>query len=192
MTYALKVFEVKGLERFDIDLKGMAVDELHYSYNLDNEFFSDVESKEVSGGDVKAEVNIRKRSHSFDVTIDVDGTVVVACDRCLDDMELHVDASDRLVVKWGDKDNYEDEIIEISEAKGILNVGWLIYESICLAIPMTHVHEEGQCNEEMADKLSRLMTYEAGDVEVSEEDGEEEDKPIDPRWEELKKILDNN
>ena len=71
-----------------------------------------------------------------------------------------------------------------------MNVAWPIYEMVVLEIPLTHVHNEGQCNEEMLGALNNLLVHTQD--EVQDDNAESDEKAIDPRWNELKKILDNN
>ena len=129
------------------------------------------------------------------------GMVWVPCDRCLDDMELPISSSDKLMVKFGHEYAEEGEnLIVIPEEEGEINVAWFMYEFIALSIPMKHVHAPGKCNKAMTSKLSKHLKTNAnedsdevfdtgGDDIVIEEEVEEQ---IDPRWNELKKILDNN
>ena len=61
---------------------------------------------------------------------------------------------------------------------------------------MKHVHAPGKCNKDMVHKLSKHLRS-AGDDETEEDEGVQEEfevdnRVIDPRWNELKKILDNN
>lgn len=179
--------QVNSLEQFDIDLKGMTTDKVSMSYNLTDDFFKLVESEEPAKGNLVADVTVRKTMQAFEVTVKCNGYVIVECDRCLDDMRLEIETDDTFIAKFGDDDNYDDDIIIVSESKGILNIAWLMCEFISLAIPIQHIHEDGECNEEMALKLKEHTAIETEDGE----DGDME-KPIDPRWEELKKILDNN
>ena len=67
---------------------------------------------------------------------------------------------------------------------------------------MKHVHAPGKCNKAMSSKLSKhLRTTPDEDDDFAEDDFEEEDSSmtdaeeemkIDPRWADLKKLLDNN
>ena len=68
-----------------------------------------------------------------------------------------------------------------------------------MAIPMKHVHAPGKCNKAMSSKLRKHLRTtpdeEEEDAFIPEDDvltEEETETPIDPRWNELKKILDNN
>ena len=99
-------------------------------------------------------------------------------------------------MKFGDKFSEEDEIVIVPESEGAINVAWFLYEFILLNIPLKHVHAPGECNKTMVTKLKRHITRSKDDdevdVELDDEDIEIDDSPIDPRWEGLQNILDNN
>ena len=93
----------------------------------------------------------------------------------------------------------EGDIVVVPEEDGYINVSWFMYEFIALNIPMKHVHAPGKCNKGMVGKLSKHLRTSADEedddiaVELPEaEEINEEPQEIDPRWNELKKILDNN
>lgn len=173
-----------------------------YEFVLDNRYFEDIDGPEVRKGDVTAQVSVKRLTLSFELNISIDGTVIVPCDRCLDDMDVEVKSADKLIVKFGREYAEEgDNLIIIPEDEGAINVAWFIYELIALAVPMKHVHAPGKCNKAMTSKLSKHLRVDADDEDLDEdfdfedvddlsEDGES--APIDPRWNELKKILDNN
>ncbi len=61
---------------------------------------------------------------------------------------------------------------------------------------MKHVHAPGKCNKDMVSKLSKHLRVRGNDEDdmddVEEDPTSDEPQAIDPRWNELKKILDNN
>ena len=59
---------------------------------------------------------------------------------------------------------------------------------------MKHVHAPGKCNKDMVSKLSKHLRVSGDDEEEFEgmEDIVDGPREIDPRWNELRKILDNN
>ncbi len=171
-----------------------------YEFVLDNLFFADIDGQEVQRGKVNVVLTVKKTSLAFDLNFQTDGFVWIPCDRCLDDMEQPISSTDNLRVKFGPEYAEEgDNLIVVPEEDGTINVAWFMYEFIALAIPMKHVHAPGKCNQAMATKLRNHMctvsddeddaSFSAGDVEPMDEDIETQ---IDPRWNELKKILDNN
>ena len=172
-----------------------------YEFVLDNLFFAHIDAPEVQKGKVTVVLTVKKTSHAFELDFQTDGVVWVPCDRCLDDMEQSVTSSDKLLVKFGPEYAEEgDNLIIIPEEEGAINVAWFMYEFVALAIPMKHVHAPGKCNKAMTSKLSKHLRTTSDDEMDEDTFGDEEDaqpleemeQTIDPRWNELKKILDNN
>ena len=169
-----------SLESFKIDLKGLKEDVTVLEYNLDEQFFKAMDSTEVNGGDVQVSVSIRKATGYFELHFQVRGTVAVPCNLCLDDMDQPVEADHRLVAKFGAENSEEDDVVTVDEDEGILDLSWLVYELIVLAIPIRHVHAPGKCNAAMMHALEEHSTDRSSD--------EESNQSIDPRWEKLKNL----
>lgn len=189
-------------EKYRIDLKGMKENHAHYDFLLDNAFFAAIDSPELQKGKVTVQVDVKKTAQAFELSFNSQGTVVVLCDRCLDEMDQEISSTDKIFVKFGAE--YADEgdnLIIVPEDEGDINVAWIMYEYIALAIPMKHVHAPGKCNKTMSGKLNKYLRTSADDMDEMEpvddpaEDesnivsDEENDKPIDPRWSELQKLL---
>ncbi len=68
----------------------------------------------------------------------------------------------------------------VAEDEGILDITWYLYEFIALAIPIRHVHAPGKCNPAMIRTLEEYSATRSGQ--------EEDDTPMDPRWEALLKL----
>ena len=173
----------------------MLTDTAEYQYQLDNLFFAELDAPEVQKGKLNVTLKVRKTSAIYQLDFHTEGHVIVNCDRCLDEMEQPVETDDRMKVKLGAEFSEIDDIVVVPEEDGYINVAWFIYEFIALSIPMKHVHAPGKCNKGMVSKLSkhlRVVKEEEDDSFEDMVDAEEETREIDPRWNELKKILDNN
>ena len=163
-----------SLETYRIDLKGMKTDEQRLEFDLNDDFFKTLNTSEVNSGVLHVSVSIRKSTGFYELLFHIEGTVIVPCDLCLDDMEQPINTDNRLLAKLGTETNTEDDdVVIVDENEGIL-------DTIALAIPIKHVHAPGKCNSAMTQKLEEL----SGTVRS----GEEEAESIDPRWEELKKL----
>ena len=169
-----------SLESLKIELKGLNEDEISLEFNLDDMFFRTLDGAEVKSGSLHVSVSIRRVSGFFEFEFHSAGTVVIPCDRCLDDMEQSVVTDNRLVVKLGSEYSEEDDIIILPEDEGILDMSWFIYEFIVLAIPIRHVHAPGKCNPAMTQALEELSADRSSD--------EKSNQPTDPRWEKLKSL----
>ena len=172
----------------------MLTDTAEYEYRLDNQFFLDLDASEVQKGQVNVILKVRKTSGVYQLDFHTKGKVVVICDRCLDEMEQLIETEDQLKVKLGSEYSEVDDIVVVPEEDGYINVAWFIYEFIALSIPMKHVHAPGKCNKDMESKLSKHLRVSADEEDEFEnsDESEETSHPIDPRRNELKKILDNN
>lgn len=188
------------LDCYKIDLKNMRSDKDEYQFVLTDAYFEAVQGPEVQKGQVNVNLRVKRTAGAFELTFDVDGLIQIPCDRCLELMEQKIKTQSVLKVKLGLEYADEGDMIIVPEDDGILDVSWLIYEMIALEIPMKHVHEPGLCNGAMMGTLAHMLTDiadgEQTDEDVSADDSEQEEadeeRPIDPRWSELKKILDNN
>ncbi len=167
-------------EDLKIDLKGLKENALSMEFNLDDSFFAALDGSQLEHGSLHVSVSIRKMTGFFELHFHTEGTVVVSCDRCLDDMDQPIDTDNILMVKLGETYSDEDDIVTIDENEGILDMAWFIYEFIMLSIPIKHVHAPGKCNSVMTQKLAELSDA----VRSSEEESE----VIDPRWEKLKNL----
>lgn len=169
-----------------------------YEYFLDNQFFTDIDGAEVQRGKVNVSLKVERKVSSFEMTFHLSGTVIVSCDRCLDDMEQPIDSDNRLRVKLGKEYAEEsDEILVISEDEGRVNLAWFLYEFVALNIPIKHVHMPGKCNKEMSARLRRHSARRSDEDDEAENEFEDDDSilseehpdfPTDPRWDALKKL----
>lgn len=185
------------LDNYKIDLKNMRSDAVEYQYHLDNAFFEAIGDILVQKGSVDVILRVKKTAGAFELTFCIKGMVQIPCDRCLDDMDQSIDSVSVLKVKFGDEYADEGELIVVPYEDGVLDVAWNIYEFIALEIPIKHVHEPGKCNGAMMSVLRQhtAVSFEDEADDVSSDDiaqnGSKEGKLTDPRWSELKKLLDN-
>jgi uncharacterized metal-binding protein YceD (DUF177 family) len=169
-----------SLESLKIDLKGLEAEATSLTFDLDDSFFEALDGAEVKKGSLHVSVSIRKAPGFYELQLHTVGTIIIPCDRCLDDMEQPVDTENRLVAKLGSEYSEEDDIIVVPEDEGILDISWFIYEFVILVIPIRHVHAPGKCNAAMTKTLEELSADRSSDEESSHE--------TDPRWDKLKKL----
>lgn len=170
-------------ESYKIELKGLSDGTYEYDFHLDDNFFAEVKDAEVKKGDVRVHLTIKKIEGNFDFKFDLSGVVKVQCDRCLDEMDYTIDAENGFTVKYGKENVDEGDKLIITEECNEIDLTWYLYEFVALELPITHSHPEGECNSEME---ALLQQYSGAGEE--QPDGE----PVDSRWNELKKLIDNN
>jgi len=196
---------------FKLPLRGMEPGIHTFEYELDSEFFRNMESADIHKGNVKVELTVNCRSDYYELDFVLKGIVDIPCDRCLDEMEHEVDTTYHLCVKYGESFSDEsDELLIIPESDNYLNIAYMLYDSVALTIPLKHVHPAGKCNRGMSEQLRKHSARKADEDDMDsadfdgdesifssdddvaiEDDGEYKDQN-DPRWDALKKLTDNN
>lgn len=187
-------------DTYKIDLKNMSSDVIETEYSLSNQFFVDIGGDEVQKGKVAVKLTVKKLPSMYEFSFVIDGTIIIPCDRCLDDMDFPLSTTNRLIVKLGaDYSEESDEIVVIPSDEGVINLAWFIYEFIVLTIPIKHVHAPGKCNKMMSSKLKKHSVkseddFDAEDVgeDIIITDDDEDKTSTDPRWDKLKGLLDND
>ena len=167
-------------DTINIDLKELEEGLNTLNFSLGDAYFESLDEEDIKRGAIDVLVNARRTESYFEIEIHTEGTVVVPCDLCLDDMEQHVETDNRLVVKFGEEYSEDDDLITVAEADGILDLSWFIYEFIALDIPIKHVHAPGKCNAAMIKALEEHSATRSSD-------GDDE-AAVDPRWNGLEKL----
>jgi uncharacterized protein len=169
---------------FTIPIGGLKEGRYTYDFDIDSKFFNGLEESEVNEGELKGLVEVEKRSSHIDLTIRINGLVSISCDRCLGIFSHPVDCENRLLVKLGKIHEENDpDIITVPVDENELDLRQYFFEYILLALPIQRVHPENSkgesaCDPDMIAKLREHI--------VADEPG------TDPRWDELKKLIDNN
>ena len=189
-------------EQYNIVLKDILDETRMFEYDLDNSYFKKIDSPEVQIGNVKAKVSVHKKTNTYELKFELNGLIIIPCDRCLDNMEQSIHYKEKLLVKFGENFSEENDIVIVPESEGAINIAWFLYEFIVLNIPLKHVHATGDCNKTMAGKLKKHITRQKGDDDDdestafddddSDDDFTTNDSQTDPRWDGLQNITENN
>ena len=178
-------------DRFKIDLRGMKAAMATFSMDIDNEYFAHIDGPEVQKGKAAVTATVTANHGKFGIHFDIQGTIIVICDRCLDEMELPINTKGDITVKLGEAFGEEGDTIIVPEKDGFINVAWYIYEFVALAIPIKHVHAPGKCNRDMTSRLDKYSVQEGEDGELIIPSDDNDESTRDPRWDALKEIMDN-
>ncbi len=185
---------------FELTLKSLPLGIHKYEFHLDKQFFVNMESVDIRDADLKVDLTLNHKGDLYDMNFKVSGEVVLLCDRCLDEMQYPIDADYHVVVKYGeDYDDETDELLVIPESDNTLNVAYMVYDTASLAVPIKHVHPKGECNKAMSAALKKHRARIAGEdsdlddfLDDIEDSISDETEDLDPRWDALRKLKDNN
>jgi uncharacterized metal-binding protein YceD (DUF177 family) len=176
---------MKALKDFTIQFVGLKEGEHNFDYTIGNTFFKNFEYEEFNEVDVKVDLKLIKKSTLLELYFDASGFINVNCDLTNEPYNQDIEDEFKLVVKFGSEYNDDNEdILIIPHGEYEINVAQYIYELIVLAVPAKRVHpgiEDGTLKSEILSKLEELSPKEVKEDKTSEE--------IDPRWNNLKKLL---
>jgi len=179
---------LKYLDQYRINFRGLK-DGLHeFVFDVDDLFFKEFELSEVSSGSFTVNVLMDKRPQHITLKFSITGYAGLTCDRCLDLLNLPVTFTGYLYVKFGHETlERVDEVLVLSQSENELDVSQFIYESINLSIPLKRTHPDDEnglstCNNDMLRIINNMLLHEE----------HTEDNHIDPRWQELQKLVNNN
>lgn len=169
---------------YSLPISGMKEGFHRFDFEIGNDFFSLFEGSEIEEGELKVILDADKRASHIDLTILIDGTVQVSCDRCLGIFSYPLHCENRLLVQFGRKhDESDPDIITLTEEENELDLKQYFYEYILLALPVKRLHPDDEngnstCDPEMLRKLNEHLIN-------------NDDIGTDPRWDVLKKIMNN-
>jgi len=169
---------------YTILLSGLKEGHHTIDFEIDKKFFEHIEESEVKDGRLIANIEMDKRSTHLDLIIRISGSVRIGCDRCLEMFSQSISSENRLLVKFGKSiDDIDPDILSIPVDENELALQQQLYEFIMLALPIKRVHPADKngrstCDPVMLKKLEELII--------------EEEKENDPRWDELKKLMNDN
>lgn len=158
-------------DQMHINLRALAEGVDKREYHLDDDFFRTMgEGSDVHGGEADALLTFTKVGDgAWRLDMDIEGEVVVPCDRCLDDMRQHVALQESLTLRLASNPAQEadddEDTLYVDERDALFDAAWPIMEAALLAIPIQHVHETGLCNDAMVKALNEHSTARSGEGE---------------------------
>ena len=164
------------MQPFIVPLSGLASGRTDFRWHAGGQFFSGFENSEILDADLVVCAVVDKAGRYVGVDLDIEGTVVVACDRCLADLTLPVSVRPAFSVKFGEApedasstDEGGREIIFLPETDADMDLAQIVYDYVCTSLPLSRVHPDGECDPET---VKYLNPEDKGDAEESGEPAE--------------------
>ncbi|HKK60959.1 MAG TPA: DUF177 domain-containing protein [Bacteroidales bacterium] len=176
---------VKQRDEYIVRFSELAEATETFDYALNNKFFQVFDNADWKGGSVAVKAVVDKRPDGLTITLYMKGLIDVMCDRCLDYYSQEIMVDQTIFLKYGDhEEELDDNLIMVSKESNQFDLGQLIYEYLALNLPVQKKHPDKSngkpgCNQEMLKKLDNHMTR-------------DNKSGTDPRWDDLKKIFNNN
>lgn len=177
---------MKQTKEYTIPFVGLKLGKHKFEYQISNAFFEIFDYNEFQNSDIKVNVVLDKQSNLLELNFKHEGTVNVPCDMTGEDFDLPVKGKLKLIVRFGETfNNDNEELLILPFGEFEIDIAQYIYEMIVLSVPQRRVHpgvKDGSLNTEALTKLKELTIK-----EHKKEKKEEEN--IDPRWDKLKQLL---
>lgn len=154
-------------KRYTIAYKGLGRGLHDFRFEVDGSLFKAYDSTEIKDGACDVTVVLERGESMLTLDVTVDGSVVVECDRCLEDCRVPVHYEGQLLVKFADEvHEYDGEVMWLLPMEDEVDLTQYIYESIVLALPYQRVHPEGECDPEMLERFRIVSDTEFGAIEA--------------------------
>jgi uncharacterized metal-binding protein YceD (DUF177 family) len=175
---------VKKENEYIIQFSGLKEGTHEYSYSVDDHFFSIIENSMYENGNIKVILSLNKTMNMLIFNFNISGTVSSICDKCLETLDVPLSCDEKIYIKFGEEyDEPAEDIIILPFGEHEIDISKIIYDVIVTSLPIRHIHSnDKKCNPEMIKKLKEYS--------VHEHSGYEHEDETDPRWNELKKIID--
>ncbi|WP_426090730.1 YceD family protein [Flavobacterium sp. DSR3-2] len=177
---------MKNTKEYLIPFIGLKLGKHHFEYQISNAFFEIFDYNEYQDSNIKVNVILEKKSTLLELNFKHKGTVNVPCDLTSEDFDLTIKGKMKLVVRFGEEyNNDNEELLILPHGEFEIDIAQYIYEMIVLSVPLRRVHpgiKDGSLKTEALTKLNEL-TIKEEKVENKEEEN------IDPRWDKLKQLL---
>jgi uncharacterized metal-binding protein YceD (DUF177 family) len=183
---------VNALRTYDIHIAGLENKRYEYDFTSDDAFFAALEQDLISKGHVQTHLVLDKSETMIRLDFHIVGTVEQVCDRSLDEYDEPVDTQRMMLLKFGDhNEELSDEIELIQRNTATINVASYIFEFIGLSLPMKRLHPRFRDEEDDDDTDPNGKLIYSSDPASGNDDDDQPQPDIDPRWAALRKLNDN-
>ena len=177
------------LAPFRIPFVGLKPGRHDFRMEVDSLFFDSFPSSETNQIGGLADVMLDKLGSKMDCVVNFKGSATLPCDRCLADVIVDVEFTERLVVQLGETTNTEEDIWILGPECHELDISQPVFEWIHLHLPSRRVHATlDDCDSEVVAYLHANSETYSEALGSSDGEGEDEDDGIDPRWNALKDL----
>ena len=164
--------ELMGKRReFEIAFVGLKPGIHEFTYEVDDSFFEDFESRDFNISQAIVKLQLDKKSGFLLLKFEIGGKSNVECDRCGNQLTMDLWDEFKMVVKMVDNpeemnQNEEDpDVFYISKTESHLKLNDWIFEFVSLSVPLQKMCKEEemggqQCNKEVLNKLEGMKISE--------------------------------
>lgn len=174
-------------EQLVISFSGLNQGDHHFSFEIGNKFFEQIENSLIKKGNALVDVHLVKMSVMLHLHLSFTGNAQIECDRCLGEVFVPLSGKDELIVKLGGEEITDSSnIITIGAKDSEVDITLFVYEMIALNLPFRKIpceilNDFSVCDQEMLSKLEQLKS-----------DEQHTNSETNPLWDSLNKLKNLN
>lgn len=160
---------------YTIPYKSLAAGNHEFSFLIDGTMFEEWPECGVTNAEVRVKATIAKCGDHMTLTLDMNGTVTVPCDRCLEDCQIPVTYNGVVAVRFSEEEmENDDEVFWLNPGDDELDLTQYLRESVVLSLPYQRVHPcdihgNPLCNPAMLERF-RIVSGEEFDALTEKEE----------------------
>ncbi len=151
---------MKNHKDFDIAFVGLKEGKHEFFYTLGSDELEEfAEHFELLDPEAAVKLELDKKPTFLELRFSNTLRGKTVCDRCGDALDLELWEDDRMIVKFSshaeedNQTNDQEDIVFLSRGESHINIYDWIMELLAVMMPMNKKHPEGQCNQELLQKL---------------------------------------
>ena len=170
------------LNQFVINFTGLKEGEHSFQFDLNNKFFEHFDYNDFNSCQLKAEVNVRKKSNLLEFSFNSKGFINVNCYVSNEPFDYLIENQMKLVVKFSSElINDNEDLLILPVGSSQLNAAQYLFEMIILSLPIKIIHPGVEDGSLESDTLKKLKELESNVNKKSSKN--------DPRWDKLKDLI---
>lgn len=140
--------------KFIIPLNGLTHARRESGMDVGKEFFERFDNKDIKDASLHVLTEAWKAGQDIEIDCTISGHVSVECDRCLGLLRIPVGAEARLCIRSGDGGREDDgkqdrEVVHVGEGSSVFDISQVVYDYVCLSLPLKRTHPDGECDPEV-------------------------------------------
>jgi uncharacterized protein len=165
------------LRDYEVHIFNLSKKKHTFDFQIADDFFTHFENSPIDKAQLTVALILDKRENLIEAQLTITGHLGLVCDVSLEEFDYPVKIKQTIIYKFGEtEEELDDDLYTITKNTQKLDFAQILFEVICIAVPMKKLHPELEVSDEP-------LVYRVGDEPESAESEQEE---IDPRWQALK------
>lgn len=171
----LKPLTMDIRKKYRIPYTGLKEGKHTFEFAAAEEFFEHYKYEYVNHVELKATIELQKMSTMMILDLCLEGNYTTQCDQCGDDLVQDFTTEQRLYVKFGEEESTDENILILPQSEHELHMAEYIFEFFVTSVQARHIHNEGDCNQKVIEKIKEYKVN-------------EQEETSNPIWDKLKEL----